>query len=361
MSIDWTPDLSKYGGVQVTVGETTVWDFGYRGPGFGSRQLQNQEIDWLDRLLEFVPSGQPLYGEEDRINYARLWHHEKVNKVLGRNFDCTKQYTGSCVGAGGGNLYFTLMCVEVILGNEHEEIVLPFWPFTYGRSRFRAGIRGRGDGSLESGWMEAAQEDGVFPATMEGLPKYEWSDGFSYGGGVEMDWSDGARIPEKWLEIGRKHLIKEARVIKTADQAWQALGEGWILGWAGMWGGLMQCPIKGNPPVLLNRRSGQWAHKEMSSGRWLHPELNRLFKIMNQWGLKTHGDDPQGDPGGGYWIEEKEMDWQCRTGEVIGYRAFNGIPSPDPIVIDWTPTPKRQSPPVIVRPGLALSRKKGKS
>jgi hypothetical protein len=330
-----TIDMTQFGGKPVMLGSVEVWDFGYRGPGFGTTEEQNREIDWLDTIPDFQPSGIDLFADEDRVNFAHLWKHPDTVAALGRPYECARQFTGSCVGCGGGNLLMTTICLEAIVKKEPEKIFIPFWPLVYGRSRFHGGMRGRGDGSFEGAWMEAATQDGVIPATMEGLPPIRWGDGMEYSGSIEMDWSDGGRIADKWLQESRKHLLKGQYRIRNADDGWKALGEMKLIGWCGMWGGLMECPLTGNPQVRLNRRRGSWAHKQTCLGRWQHPELGRLFKIYNQWGLRTHGDDAQGDPGGGYWIKEEEFEWQARQGECIAYDLFDGIPAPAPEVIDW--------------------------
>lgn len=321
--------IKEVGGRVIHRGGEEVFDFGYRGPTVGYEDcdaLQADENDiWLDTLADYDRQGESPFAESTRVDYGDLWADPRTVKDIGRAFLCALQRTGSCVGAGGGNVFMAAQCLERIWMGDPEKIFLPFWPYTYGRSRYHTGTRGRGEGSTEQGWWKAATQDGVMPATLEGLPPPRWEDGHEYGAGVEMAWSDGSRLDPRWAPQAKPFIFERAWRARGAADVRHAIRTLKVVGWAGSWGGLMRCPVKGNPGVLLNERASTWNHKESCLGHWLHPTLGDIYKIYNQWGLRTHGVDPLAKSGGGYWITEAEMEWQCRRGEVIIYKGFKGL------------------------------------
>ena len=138
------------------------------------------------QLLRAAPAPQKLLLTD-------FWKHPTVTTTVGYPYPGILQNTGSCVGAGGGNCIFTLAAIEVARNGDAEEALVPFWLLTYGRSRYDAGMRGRGEGSLGSTFAQASREDGIIPATLAGLPKFtNAEDALSWGADAEMTWSDGA-------------------------------------------------------------------------------------------------------------------------------------------------------------------------
>lgn len=231
----------------------------------------------------------------------------------------------NCVGAGGGNVAFTLSAIEVIRLNDPEKIILPFYPYTYGRSRYRSGMRGRGEGSTGAGWAEAAVKDGILDNLSLDVPKPKNSDALVWGESVEMEWSAGDREPcTKWLDIGTKHIIKTASRLKSADEVRSAIANLYPVTCASMYG---FNPVV-RDGVLLGVKGPRWSHQMSIHAYWDHPALGTLFWLQNQWGKNAHGTDPAGGPLGGVWITSKDVDWICQD-EVFAFSQFDGYPAPD--------------------------------
>lgn len=310
-----------------------AWDFGWIPPF--QRTLENRQGHMLAEslMVPFLIVGDS--NNQDKVLLTDFWKHPRVVQTLGREYIGTKQFTGCCVGAGGGNAVFTLAAIEVVKLGDPEEPLVPFWLYPYGRSRFHAGMRGKGEGSLGSAFAKAMIQDGIVPANLQGLPPFKWNDGLEWGSEAEMNWSDGANPPDRSVpEKAKVHVVKSAARIRSAQEMAQAVSNGYPCTWAGDWGGLMQCQVTGNPPVLLNRRRGVWMHQQACLGYWRHPSLGNIYWIQNQWGLRAHGTDPAGGPGGGYWIQEGDADYQCRQGEVYAFSGFSGFPG-QPGLVDW--------------------------
>lgn len=252
--------------------------------------------------------------------------------VTGKHLRYNWQLTGSCVGAGGGNMAKTLMCVEIALGNEPEEYRELWWPYTYGLSRQLAGMRGRGEGSLGSTWAQAARELGIFDHDPEGypdLPDFRDVDGWlQLTRDVELQWSAGESISEQWRGLGRKHLFRSVARIRSADEAVAALANGYPLTQASMFGFSPMIPSpRGNPSVRIASWNGRWAHQTWVDEYWDHPSEGELFRWGNNWGPRAHGSPTGDEPPGGVYITKRTMDEICRSGEVFAYSAFDGFPS----------------------------------
>lgn len=303
------------------------WDFGWM-----PEHVRNDQ-DWklwetAQNLIEQTPRFNPKFNSaNDSYDLTELWSHPTVQGALGFIFPGIWQLTGSCVGAGGGNVVFSIAAQEVIRLGDKEQIIVPFWPIPYGRSRYHGGMRGRGEGSNESTWAKAIIEDGVVASSEAGLPLFKRLDGgIQFTEAIEYEWSAGDRAPcTNWLPKSRKHLIHKAIRCRTADDVRDAVVSGCPVGQGSMYG--FNTRLDDGDPV--GARGPQWSHKMSIQGFRVHPKRGEEFKMVNQWG-KYHQ---------GYvwaWIPKKDVQWICDTspGEVIAYSQFDGVPSND--WLDWS-------------------------
>lgn len=301
-----------------------------------SREQNRAHEEALLTMPPFVIVGRTNY-KEGKTLLTQLWKHPRVVQALGYEFPGIKQFTGSCVGAGGGNALFTLIAADCLVRNDPEEICVPFWLLPYGRSRFYMGDRSPGEGSQGSTFAKAVREDGTLPANRDGLPSFQVgnSGALEWGGSVEYSWSDGdAPQTMELLPESRKHLVRTTSQCRNADCVRDAIVNGYPVTIASNWGGQMQCSTQGEPPVLLNRRTGSWAHQMSVHNWWDHPTLGEIFYVMNQWGHRAHGTCPTGVTPGGFWVKKEEIEWICRNGEVYAFSQFDGFPAQD-VPWDW--------------------------
>lgn len=324
-----TFDLHAVGGVSLggagaACGSAIGWDFGWVPP-----DRRDPTIDAALAPPALAITGTGRAGAATRALLWECWSDPRVMASAGGLYPGVHQVTGSCVGAGGGNAVFALSAVEVVRLGDPEQVLIPFWPLAYGRSRHYAGMRGRGDGSFAGAFGRAAREDGFLPATTEGLPSFTRDDGLVWGRATELEWSDGDAIAPRWLEQSRRHLVRGVAAVRSADQCREALVNGYPVMFCGDWGGLMRCPTRGNPEVLVNRRTTQWLHNQTALGWWDHPTEGEIYYVLNQWGREAHGRCPTGAPPGGYWISRADMEYQCRNGECLALSQFDGFPAAD--------------------------------
>lgn len=274
-----------------------------------------------------------------------LW--KAVRSLLGKDPNWTWQQTGSCVGASTGSAVMVAQGVEIHVNGDREEYRHPWWLYAYGRSRFHAGFRGRGEGSWGSAMAKALVTDGIFELDPEGepdLPDPTIRSGWSvHPSGTEMDWSDGGRIAANWLKVGKTRLFKTAAAVRNADEMIAALANGYVCITAGMFGfSPMVPPVEGKSPNqvrLVRRWNGSWSHQMWVDEFWDHPDLGPIFGWGNQWGATAHnpgGETPSGYPNCKYYVTADLQDRILRDSDTECYAlsGYDGFPARE-VELNW--------------------------
>lgn len=264
------------------------------------------------------------------VNLMETWKHPSVVAALGFEFPGIHQLTGSCVGAGGGNAIFTLAAIEVLLKNDPEQIILPFWLHPYGISRKLIGERTEGEGSLGSAFAEAAKL-GCYSQTEPGLPPFEQNDGLVWGERTEMKWSNGVAIPQEWVSLALKHPVKSTTPVKSAADGRNKIRNLYPLTFASPW---YMNPgsekLQGSKePCMVGSLSGNGGHQTTILAVWDHSELGLLFLNVNQWGLKVYKTDPKTGLGCATWMTERDFEKVARSGdgEIYDFSQYDGYPA----------------------------------
>lgn len=297
---------------------------------FGSRTAE-QNASHISAVANMRPFGiiGSVGAPPAKVILADAWKHPTITAALGQPFTGFHQLTGSCVGAGGGNAFQTLACIEAIAGRINPCLI--WWPLTYGRGRLDAGMRGQGEGSLGAAEAQAAKEDGLLTADYTGLPKFSINDGqFTLTEQIEMQWSDGAQISSAALAESRQHLVKTVSQLDNPAQVASAIQNGYPVTIAcGMFVNPNTPTIQGSgdDAVLIGQLNGQGGHQQSIQAFWAHPTLGNLYFLMNQWGQSVYDRDPAGGPLGGSWIKEVAMKYICDNGEVYAFSQWDGYPA----------------------------------
>lgn len=287
----------------------------------------------VERMPSFGLAGdKPPVGF--RILLTDLWKHEKTIEGIGRPFLGWHQYTGSCVGVGGGNAMQSTLLADKLIRKEPEKAILVFWPYNYGRSRQRAGMNGRGEGSFGETFAASCSDDGACDWDGEKLPSVSEANGmFVIGKNAEYEWSDGNRAPQSVRSEGKQHKFISAP-LSSADSTRDAIVNGYGVTRAGMtFCNPNTARVQGD--ILVGSWNGRGGHQMSWLGYWNHPTLGEMFYEMNQWGANAYGKCPSGAAPGGVWIPRSLVDSFCRGGnEVYALSNYDGYPA-RPEVFDW--------------------------
>lgn len=338
--------------------------------------MSADRIDWnlagqseYDAAREFVPEAPGWLPPEDRTTATQRQHEQfvfdtplvsEVFASAGSNADRPKvwelikpaiakglvpekyvrngtlknlsQLIGSCVGAGVGNgPLFWGSTVDAIHRQQPERIVVPFWPYCYGRGRFHAGISGSGSGSTGSGQAKALQVDGYLPHDHgDGVPDATFGDAVVWTSGIETQWSNGAKIDGKYIAAAKNHLCTNVARVSSTDEAAQLADSFYTFTIASNWGGRMKCPIVDG--VLLNERVGSWSHQMSVLDYAVVPKLGRIWYVLNQWRY-PHGEcppvpgreDKPAPPEGGFFIKDADLAWIIRQRETYAFTDPQGF------------------------------------
>ena len=283
-----------------------------------------------------------IAGEKPPVGFkillTDLWKHQKTKEALGFAFTGWKQYSGSCVGVGGGNAAQTTLLADKLIRTEPEKPVLIFWPYNYGRSRLLGGMRGRGEGSFGSTFAKSLSEDGATEWEVEGatLPEVKRPNNaqFEIGQSAEMAWSDGAVAPQPVRDEAKQHKFISAP-LSSGDQVRDAIVNGYAATRASM-SFVNPNTASVRNGALIGTYNGRGGHQESWLGYWNHPQEGELIYEMNQWGANIYGIDPGGGAPGGCWIRMDAVDSFCKGqyAEVYAISNYDGYPA-RPEVFDW--------------------------
>lgn len=299
-------------------------------------QRTDEQKRAFHETVERMPSF-GLAGDRPEVGFkillTDLWKHPKTIEALGKAFPGWFQYTGSCVGVGGGNACQSTLLADKLIRSEPEKAVLILWPYNYGRSRLLGGMRGRGEGSFGDTFAKSCSEDGSCDWDGQGLPPVSTANGmFVIGKNAEYEWSDGTRAGQDVREEAKQHKFISAP-LSNADAVRDAIVNGYAVTRAGMvYANPGTAQVQGD--VLIGRYNGRGGHQESWLGYWNHPTHGELFYEMNQWGANAYGVCPSGAAPGGCWIRRAEVDSFCRNGEVYALSNYDGYPA-RPEVFDW--------------------------
>lgn len=329
------------GGHLASRGGEEIWDFGYQS---------SPPEAWATLSRDHKASGDaPDIFLEDKVF---LW--EPLKALNGGEMPAFNwQLSGSCVSGGAQNALFVRIGLEIAKLRQAERFIQPFTLLAYGQSRFMAYRDDtEGEGSSGAVMAQAMKDIGTLPIDDPELPKPHFcGPALVYDRTVELKFSSIRNHPKELVERCKKHTVDYVNV-RNSDEALKELRRGRPLTWAGSWGGVMSCTYAGNPKILVNRQAGRWQHQQSCIGAWLHPTLGLQFYILNQWygvgkdmqvdyirtrdgrqinkilkagtAYSVHGDVTVGEPPGGYWVSAKDMDYQCRTGEVRALAEIQG-------------------------------------
>lgn len=258
-------------------------------------------------------NGEVIVQSNEKAN-ARLW--DAVLAVNdGKHLPNVAQLIGDCVSRASMNASEYLICIEMKTGPPGQsEFHRIFSPYPYGVSRFLIGKgKLRGDGSCGAWAAKGVVEYGLLRADAEGVPPYSAS--------VARDWGRNGP-PQRFVEEGRHFPIKQASPVRTADEIRDAICNGYPVTIASNVG-FEQIVTKDDR--LVGARKGTWNHAMTVCGYDGQTGAEPYWYILNSWGELAHGKPLQGEPPGGFWIRERDMQAIAVQGDSFAYSGFEGF------------------------------------
>ncbi len=226
----------------------------------------------------------PSVPKGTKLILSQLWKDQLVKADVGFEFPRFHQLTGSCVGASLGNAITTLLCVQRKLAIGPTKVILPFWPFDYGRTRYNEGDRGQGEGALNSSACDTMKHEGVLPFNVQGLPQFQNNDGLVLTSQLEMQWSDGGSSTVlQYANAAKAYPLGTAAPARSAADAKAGILNGYpfYFGCDDYVGGGQI--TGGTEPYVKGKFDGQGGHSTCLLGYWEHPNDGPLYLYQNNW------------------------------------------------------------------------------
>ena len=276
-----------------------------------------------DKLLGELPH--PLFGVAASNLYSSGEGKLALLYKSVQKFDPTfgaheRQTTGDCVSHSTRNAVDVTRSHEII-GGQSEEFVA--------RSATEAIYGSRGHGGQGMSCSVAArfvhQNGGIL------LRKdYGFVDLSTYDSRVGIRWGSRGGVPAEVKTEGQKHQVKTISMIKTVEEARDAMANGYALSVCSNYGFSSKRNSNG-----IARRSGSWNHAmswtAMDDSREIHDET--LFLIQNSWGVFNSGPKRFNQPEGSFWVREKDAAGMLNQNGAWAFSDVDGFP---PRTVDWT-------------------------
>lgn len=223
---------------------------------------------------------------------------------------------GSCVGHGTATAGDITAAVEIVLKNEPEEWVAQMSSAAlYGMGRQIANQLGGWEGSNGSWAAEAVTKMGTLY-----MLEYPGHDLRTYSAQLAGQFQRKG-LDSGLKEIAAQHKMGAAAPVRSADEAWTALINGYGVNVCSNVGFSGQRDERG-----VMRRQGSWNHS-MAWIACLTIDGKRYFKVQQSWG-DNWGSGPQvpeDSPYGSFNISWEDADRMVKQDDSYCYSALDGF------------------------------------
>lgn len=287
---------------------------GWISPAQRTQQQHDAHARALTTRLRFtLPPVQIAKG--DKVMLTDFWKMPECVADMGQEFIGFHQLTGSCVGVSAGDAVCTLSCVQRLLSAGATKAMIPWWGFAYGRTRSNEGDSGQGEGAVDSVMGATLHSEGVFDITQPGLPKFATDDGMYLTSNLELQWSDGNRIDQKWKDLAKQYPVGGIATLNDVQGIQTSIVNGYpVLDGCSNYIGSGSIKGSGADAYVVGHYDGQGGHSTCVLGVWNHPNDGMLYLYSNQWPTQTYPKDPAGAGRCCVWTPESEMQKLFRTG-----------------------------------------------
>ena len=275
-----------------------------------------------DKLLGELPH--PLFGVAASDLYSTGEGKIALLYKSVQKFDPTfgaheRQTTGDCVSHATRNAVDVTRSHEIIGGGQAESFEA--------RGATEAIYGSRGHGGQGMSCSVAArfvhQNGGIL------LRKdYGFVDFSKYNSSTGTRWGRSG-VPKEVKAEGKKHQVKTISLVKSVDEARDAIANGYALSVCSNYGFSSKRSEHG-----IARRSGSWNHSmcwcAIDDSREKYDET--LFLIQNSWGKFNSGPKMHEQPDGSFWVRERDAAGMLNQN---GDWAFSDVDGFQPRKVDW--------------------------
>jgi hypothetical protein len=230
-----------------------------------------------------------------------------------KNCYIERQTTGDCVSHSTRNAVDVTRAVEMHVEGEPESWV------ARGATEAIYGCRGHGGQGMSCSRAATfvSQSGGVL--VRKNYPGV--ADFSKYNGSMGARW--GSRgLPDKVIDEAEKHKIKTVSLVKTVEEARDALANGYGLSVCSGYGFSNKRDSKG-----FARKSGGWNHA-MAWTACDDTGNEPAFLVQNSWGKFNSGGHPEWGPipDGSFLIHADIAAGMLRGNGAYAFSSFNGFP-----------------------------------
>ena len=137
-------------------------------------------------------------------------------------------------------------------------------------------------------------------------------------------------VPPEIVKEGKKHQVKTISLIKSVEEARDAIANGYALSVCSNYGFSSRRDSNG-----IAKRSGSWNHAmcwcAMDDSHEIYNET--LFLIQNSWGVFNGGPKRFDQPDGSFWIRERDARGMLNQNGAWVFSDVDGFP---PRKVNWT-------------------------
>ena len=230
-----------------------------------------------------------------------------------KNCYIERQTTGDCVSHSTRNAVDVTRAVEMHVEGEPESWI------ARGATEAIYGCRGHGGQGMSCSRAATfvSQSGGVL--VRKNYPGV--ADFSKYNGSMGARW--GSRgLPDKVIDEAEKHKIKTVSLVKTVEEARDALANGYGLSVCSGYGFSNKRDSKG-----FARKSGGWNHA-MAWTACDDTGNEPAFLVQNSWGKFNSGGHPEWGPipDGSFLIHADVAAGMLRGNGAYAFSSFNGFP-----------------------------------
>jgi len=275
-----------------------------------------------DKLLGELPH--PLFG----VAASDLYSSGKGKTALlyksVQKYDPTfgaheRQVTGDCVSHSTRNAVDVTRSHEIV-GGDREDFV------ARGATEAIYGSRGHGGQGMScSVAARFVHQNGGILVRRD----YGFVDLSEYNGMLGAGW--GRRgVPSEVVTEGKKHQVKTISMIKSVEEARDAIANGYALSVCSNYGFSSRRDQHG-----IAKKSGSWNHAmawvAMDDSHAIYNET--LFLVQNSWGVFNGGPKRFEQPDGSFWIRERDAAGMLNQNGAWAFSDVDGFP---PRKVKWT-------------------------